>query len=763
MFPTATFHIHLLGQVQGVGFRPFVYQLAAEAGLKGWVNNTLDGVHVEFNATRDTANSFFEALQNRAPALAKITHAHLREIPFVEYSDFQIVHSAAEGNAALLLTPDIALCAHCRSELHEPQNRRFGYPFITCTQCGPRFSIIRQLPYDRPSTTMAPYIMCADCEAEYNNPLDGRYFSQTNSCEVCGISLEWFDPDDDAPNGDAHQLVSRAADFLQHGKIIAIKGIGGYLLCADAANSDAIRTLRSRKYRPAKPFAVMYPSLESLAKDVVLSPEEAAELQGFGSPILVLTVRDTIYERLAMEDLSPGLQQIGAMLPYSPLLDWLLSRFGRPIVATSGNLSQAPIVFEDEAACTQLIPIADAVLFYRREIVTPQDDSVMRYSPFKGRRTVLRRSRGLAPTFILPGWETPSHTVLAMGAQMKSAFALACQTNLYLSQYLGDLENFDTTQRFQQTIQHFLRILDVQPEVVITDLHPDYFSTRLGEQLASEMNIPLRRAQHHEAHFTAVLAENQCLEVDFPVLGVIWDGTGLGHDNQIWGGEFLKYNDGNMERVGHLGYFPFFLGDKMPREPRISALAACNELQGALPLLQGMFNPTEWGIYQKLLQKPPGLYTSSIGRLFDAAAALTGIASRCSYEGEAAMLLEQAATKVFRREGLRHVQPFEWDATATPKAADLLNSIVDGRKAGYEPDLLAARFHVSLVNWIAAVARQQQVRHIACSGGVFQNALLTDLCIEFLEPEFQCFFHQQLAPNDESIALGQLIFHFKSM
>lgn len=763
MYPTATFHIHLLGQVQGVGFRPFVYQMAMEAGLKGWVNNTLDGVHVEFNATRDTANSFFEALQHRAPALAKITHAHLREMPFVEYNDFQIVHSAAEGNAALLLTPDIALCAHCRSELQEPQNRRFGYPFITCTQCGPRFSIIRQLPYDRPATTMAPYIMCADCAAEYNNPLDRRYFSQTNSCEVCGICLEWFDPDNGIQQGDAHQQVSRAAAFLQQGKIIAIKGIGGYLLCADAANSDAIRTLRSRKHRPAKPFAVMYPSLESLANDVILCPEEAADLQGFASPIVVLPVRDTIYERLAMEDLAPGLRQIGAMLPYSPLFELLLSRFGRPIVATSGNLNHAPIVFEDESACTQLIPIADAVLFYRREIVAPQDDSVIRYSPFKGRRIVLRRSRGLAPSFILPGWDVPSITVLAMGAQMKSAFALACRKNLYLSQYLGDLEHFDSEERFEQTLQHFLQILHAAPEVIITDLHPDYFSTRLGERLASEMNIPLRRVQHHEAHFAAVLAENQCLEVDFPVLGVIWDGTGLGHDHQVWGGEFFRYEHGTMQRVGHLGYFPFILGDKMPREPRISALAACNALQGAAPLLQGMFNPTEWGIYRKLLQKPPGLYTSSIGRLFDAAAALTGIIPCSSYEGEAAMLLEQAATKAFRREGLSNVPPFEWETATTPKAADLLNGLVEGRKEGHEPELLAARFHVSLVTWIAAVARQQQVRHIACSGGVFQNALLTDLCIELLEPEFHCFFHQQLAPNDESIALGQLIFHFKPM
>ncbi len=754
-----TYHIHLQGQVQGVGFRPFVYQLALEHGLNGWVNNTLDGVHIEITAEAGAADRFFEEVQSRAPVLSRIVLARMEEKPLQDYPNFRIIHSAEAGEATLLLTPDVALCADCRRELLDPRDRRYGYPFITCTNCGPRYSIITRLPYDRPYTTMQPFPMCGPCAAEYDNPLDRRYYSQTNSCETCGIALQWYEREQGLKTGTAAALIAQTAAHLRAGKIVALKGIGGFLLCCDAANEAAIRTLRERKHRPSKPFALMYPSLAALEADAVVRAEEADELCGHVSPILLLELKDKPAHALALEAIAPGLSQVGAMLPYAPLYELLMQELNRPIVATSGNLSNAPIVFDNETAVSELAQIADAVLLHNRDIATPQDDSVVRHTPFYRQRIVLRRSRGLAPTFILPELETPRSTVLAMGAMMKSAFALAHKGNLYLSQYLGDLENYDTERSFRLSMDHLLQLFDARPEQVLVDLHPDYYSTRLGEALARQWDVPLHRYQHHEAHFAAVLAENLLLQSKEPVLGVIWDGTGLGSDGQVWGGEFFRYEAGQVQRVGHLAYFPFILGDKMPREPRISALAACHDLPEALPLLESHFSATEWGVYQTLLQKPAALHTSSIGRLFDAAAALLGLASRSSYEGEAAMLLENAALQYFKKYGLNQLHSI-WDAPEDlyqMPPSRILADLVEGLKSKVAIPELAARFHALLVDWIAAVARHQGARHIAFSGGVFQNALLADLCIERLSSEFSLHFHRQLSPNDEGIAFGQTV------
>jgi len=754
-----SFHIHIQGQVQGVGFRPFVYQIALEAGLNGWVNNAPDGVHIELTTSYEEALNFLEVLKARAPALACITAASIQEVPLVLHKDFKIVPSDRGVSPSLLLTPDFALCASCREELKNSSNRRFQYPFITCLSCGPRYSILCKLPYDRLLTSMRTFEMCAFCGEEYSNPLDRRYFSQTNSCEKCGIDLQWFDPAGGLQGGASGPLLDRAVDWLRQGKILAVKGLGGFLLCTDASNEAAILSLRARKHRSRKPFAVMYPSLEALRNDTILGAEEAMALLGASAPIVILPLRSEIQSGLASEALAPQLLQIGAMIPYAPLFELILSRFGKPVVATSGNLSDAPIIYEDHTAITELAQIADGILLHNRQIVTPLDDSVMRYTPFKSKRIILRRSRGLAPAFILPDLHLPSHTTLAMGAMMKSTFAIAHKKNIYLSQYLGDLENYDTERSFRTVMNHLLGLLDAHPEIILTDLHPDYFSTRFGEQMSADFELPLKRIQHHEAHFAAVLAENGCLDADYPILGVIWDGTGLGHDGQIWGGEFFRFEKGQIHRVEHLSYFPFILGDKMPREPRISALSACIHLPDAEPLLHPLFTRTEWSLYQKLLARPYGLQTSSMGRLFDAAAALLGFSTRSSYEGEAAMYLEQAATIIFRRAGLRGVAPFELNEYSDGRFSPtvLLDGIVKGVKSGIEPELLAARFHITLVSWIAAQARRQRIRHIAFSGGVFQNALLTDLCTEMLEPEFKCLYHNALSPNDENIAFGQLM------
>jgi len=734
-----------------------VYQLAREYGLSGWVNNALDGVHIEFNAAPEMAASFYETVQKQAPALAVITAAEMVETVFQSYTDFQIVHSDGAGEASLLLTPDVALCADCRTELHTPANRRFDYPFITCTLCGPRYSIIQKLPYDRPFTTMQPFAMCPDCGAEYDNPLDRRYYSQTNSCASCGISLQWWPGLGMPVSGAADELISLAAESVLDGKIVAVKGIGGFLLCCDATNAAAIQTLRLRKHRPSKPFALLYPSLESLRLNAQVGAEQAEELLGITAPIVLLDLLDDEHKFLSIKDIAPGLDQIGVMLPYAPLLELLMRRIGRPIVATSGNPTQHPIVFDNETALSELPSIADALLLHDRDIATPQDDSVVRFSPFLQHRIVLRRSRGLAPSFILPGLTAPSGSVLAMGALLKSAFGLRHQGNFYLSQYLGDLQNFDTERNFQWALRHLLGLLAARPQAVLTDLHPDYYSTRLGEALAKEWEVPVFRYQHHEAHLAAVLAEHPEVPADEPVLGLIWDGTGLGSNGQIWGGEMFRFENGQINRIGQLEDFPFILGDKMPREPRISALAACHNVTECLPLLEPMFSETEWKVYQKLLQRSAQLTTSSMGRLFDAAAALLGLSLRSSYEGEAAMMLETLAAAAFKKYGLQENFGIESATSTALSPADVLLPMAEGLRLGESREILAAQFHLRLVRWAEKTAAEQNLRYVACSGGVFQNGLLVDLISDRLRRDHTVLFHRQLSPNDESIAMGQLM------
>lgn len=754
-----TYHIHLQGQVQGVGFRPFVYQLAGEYGLRGWVNNTLDGVHIEIDADPDLAGAFFEAVQSRAPRLAIITGASIYEKPCQVFSDFKIIHSDPLGAASLLLTPDVAMCPECHIELHTPANRRFAYPFITCTLCGPRYSIIQKLPYDRPFTTMEPFPMCPDCHAEYDDPLDRRYYSQTNSCVRCGIVLQWFSGEGELISGETDELIGWAADAILAGKILAIKGIGGFLLCCDATSAEAVGILRHRKHRPSKPFALMYPSLDLLKMDARIGSRQSAELLSPAAPIVLVELRPQPHHPLPMEAIAPGLQQIGAMLPYAPLLELLMCRIGRPMVATSGNPSGSPIVFDNDTALRDLRSIADVLLLHNRDIATPQDDSVVQFTPFASQRIILRRSRGWAPSFVMPGLPATSGTILAMGALLKSAFGLQHQGNYYLSQYLGDLQNFDTEHNFQWALEHLLGLLSARPEAILTDLHPGYYSTQLGDALAEKWQVPVFRYQHHEAHLAAVLAEHPDRPVQEAVLGLVWDGTGLGHDGHIWGGELFRYEEGEIKRVGHLENFSFILGDKMPREPRISALAACHNLPECLPWLEEMFDKTEWRIYQQILQRPVQLKTSSMGRLFDAAAALLGLSLRSSYEGEAAMLLEQRAVEGFKKYGLQENFGVEKAVSSALSASDVLLPLVRGKQQGENVDILAAQFHLRLVRWAERVAEEQQVRYVACSGGVFQNGLLVDLLTDRIGNTYNLLFHRQLSPNDEHIALGQLILH----
>jgi hydrogenase maturation protein HypF len=772
-----TYHIHIQGIVQGVGFRPYVFRLAQTFLLRGWVNNAGDGVHVEFNADAETAQHFFDALLQQAPALSHITNATIQQIDNQNFTNFLIIHSEEKAKPNLWITPDLGMCEDCRKELYDVQNRKFQYPFISCTNCGTRYSVIQQLPYDRERTAMKPFLMCADCQNEYDAIQDRRYFAQTNSCRACGIDLQVIK---DVEN---HQGVENQVDIVKKtiqaillGKIVAVKGIGGFLLLCDATQTEAIKKLRTKKFRPSKPFALMYRSIEMLEKDVFIHDYQKNILKSPQAPIVLFEFKKEVETGLKTELVAPKLAQIGVMLPYAPLFSLITEGVGKPLLATSGNRSGSPIVFQDEKAMSDLNEIADMIVGNDREIVVPQDDSVMQFSNYFQQKIMLRRSRGFAPTFLMPNsffkknnvLNLENESIIGLGAMLKSTFSWAHRGNIYTSQYLGDLTDYDTQQSFEHTLQHFLNLLTEKPTRIVTDLHPDYFSTQLGEQLAAAWQIPLsnrQKVQHHKAHFAAVMTENNLLGSEKPILGVIWDGTGLGEDGQIWGGEFFKYQAAQKHfeknsflRCYHFDYFPAILGDKMPKEPRISALCLAYDVLGAENIVNQQFTKTELNLYQKILAQKNLLQTSSVGRIFDGVASLLGLADKVSYEGEAALLLEVAAKRHFKKAGLAFNESYVQDYGSyyrVPTKTLIQNVIFDIQK-GKNADYIAAKFHVSLVKIIRKVAQNVGCDSIAFSGGVFQNGLLVDLILHHLKQDFTLYFHQQLSPNDENISFGQL-------
>ncbi|MEO0731373.1 MAG: carbamoyltransferase HypF [Bacteroidota bacterium] len=740
--------LHIEGQVQGVGFRPLVYRVARERGLRGTVSNGPDGVRIHFSGSEEEARSFRKELRVRQPVAARITGVHFRKITGAVYPDFRIVDSELTGSADTLLTPDLGLCADCRADLTRP-NRRRGYAFTTCTNCGPRYSLVNALPYDRPRTEMAAFPMCSACEAEYQDPTDRRYFSQTNSCPDCGITLAILG-DDTARGQDA--VIAYVAERWRAGDIVAIKGIGGYLLTCDAGNPATIARLRERKHRPDKPLALMYPNPEQVQADFHATKHHLELLGGLSAPIVLLSPKHTLAD-VAVAAVAPGLSRLGILLPYAPLYQLLLNAFNRPIVATSGNRSGEPIVFRDTDAAAELGGIADLILTHDRPILLPQDDSVMAYTRYY-QPVFLRRARGFAPTFICRGAPLPTQHVFAAGADVKAAFGLQQSGNTYLSQYLGDLGSFTTQQNYRHTLTHLSTVLQATPEVVLTDLHPKYVSTQLAETLAQERNLPVVRIQHHEAHFAAVLAESGVADAPdgSPVLGVIWDGTGYGHDGAIWGGEFFRYANGAFTRIGHLDYFPQLAGDKLAREPRLAALALAGDLPEAQAFLQEKFTLEEWRVYRRL-RETTSLRSASMGRLFDAVASLLGVADHQSYEGMAAARLEDLARTGFSQ----HPRPRPYALVLTERdnipTRRLLSALLQDH---LPPAVRAARFHCTLVDCVRQMAARQGVVDLAFSGGVFQNVLLVELIEEALGKSYHLHFHHQVSPNDEGIALGQL-------
>lgn len=753
-----TFHINIQGIVQGVGFRPFIYKLSKNLQLNGWVNNTTSGVHIHINADEKISKHFIDEIKKKAPKLSVITSIRIKEIPFVSYSTFEIIKSETQDAPSSLVTPDFGMCEDCKSELYSEENNRFQYPFITCTHCGPRYSIINSLPYDRESTTMDSFSMCENCNNEYHDPLNRRYYSQTNSCPNCSIELSYYEKEKFQENfTDLAYIVQQ----WKQGKIISIKGIGGYLITCDAANKDAISRLRKLKNRPIKPFALMYPNLESVVTDTDVSKTEKKELESVSSPIVILKVKKETSVQIQLDEIAPNLDCIGVMLPYTPLYHLLLSKFQKPIIATSGNLSNSSIIYKDSKAENELTKLSDGVLLNNRNIVIPQDDSVVKFSEKNNQKIIIRRSRGLAPTYINKDIKANSETILSMGAMLKSTFTLLNKENIYISQYLGNTEHYEAEVNFKNTLNHFKNLFQPEVETILVDKHPNYFSTRYGKELASQQNIQPIEIQHHKAHFLAVLGENDLIHSSEKILGVIWDGTGYGDDGSIWGGEFFTYENKEVSREAHFDEFQFILGDKMPKEPRISLLAlaydCCEE-----NFFKEKFTSTEWNIYKKLIQKEDNLKSTSIGRLFDGVASLLLGIDKQSYEGEAAMRLENLALSYFQYNDFLKAESYLYENQIPSNFRQfILKNLTLDISNGVGNKKIAAKFHLTLVHYIEIIAKKFKVQKLAFSGGVFQNQCLVDILHFWMENEFDLYFHKELSPNDECISFGQLMYYLK--
>lgn len=756
-----SFHIHIKGRVQGIGFRPFIYNLAKGNGLKGTVSNTLDGVHIFMNCEVDFLKDFIAQIHHKAPKQSLITATNYEEIPYKSYSDFEIIDSELAGTPDLLITPDFAICDQCKKELKDPENRRYQYPFITCTSCGPRFSIEDGLPYDRSRTSMNTFQMCPKCEQEFSNSVDKRFYSQTNSCPNCKISQWVVDNQGTRIGIDEEGIVDFVCDKIRAGAIVAVKGIGGFLLICDASNEDIVSVLRKHKDRPVKPFALLYPDVDLVKDNHKISKVELEELQGAAAPILLLSPKNEEPNSSICFSIAPGLDRLGVMLPYAPLLVLIAEKLRIPLLATSGNQKGSPIIYKNQQAIKSLSGFADYFLFNNREIQIPQDDSVVKFSHKYHKKIIIRRSRGFAPGFLQKALH-PSFDkdVLAMGALLKSTFSVWQQGRCHVSQYLGDTTEFDAQISFERTFNHFKKLLRFQPEVILVDKHPAYFSTQLGKHMATADNASIVEIQHHKAHLWAVLGENELLEHDKQILGVVFDGTGMGNDGAVWGGEFFRFESGKLKRANHLKYFPHILGDKMAREPRLSALSLLYALGESYSRDNEVFSNQELDFFAKVLESST-LQTSSMGRVFDAVSSLLDFGHINTYEGEAAMYLECAAQKYCNERGC-YPKPYanKISSDSAIDLSELLRNILDDINLGIETGQIAAKFHSTIVQIIEDIALQATASSIAFSGGVFQNGLLVDMIVERLDDDYNLYFHNDLSPNDECISYGQLVGYY---
>ncbi|GAB7026386.1 carbamoyltransferase HypF [Geotalea toluenoxydans] len=740
--------VQVEGIVQGVGFRPFVYRLARQRQLTGWVRNTSHGVLLEAEGIRLQLDLFYTALNDEAPPLAAITSINRRIIATENSRDFSILPSSS-GGGELQISPDCDVCPDCLAELFDPGDRRYGYPFINCTNCGPRYSIITGVPYDRQATTMADFSMCDDCRAEYENPADRRFHAQPNACPVCGPRLYLITATGEVVAGDP---VKEAIRLLKSGKIVAVKGTGGYHLAVDPFNSPAVAELRHRKRRSEKPFALMVGDLARAGVLARLDPIEERLLAGPEKPIVLLCKREG---NGIVPQVAPANDYLGLMLASTPLHHLLLRDF-LALVMTSGNVSDEPVAYRDSDAVESLTGIADYFLGHDRRVHCRNDDSVIRV--FQGKPIFLRRSRGYVPRSIR--LHEAQQQVLAVGAELKGAICLTRGDRAFMSQHLGDLKNESNLQFLDQTVSHLRQVLSVNPKVVAHDLHPDYQSTAYA-QAANQLLVPV---QHHHAHMASCMAENG---LEGQVLGVILDGAGYGADGTIWGGEFLLGDYRRFRRVGHFSQVPLPGGDAAVREPWRMALSHCHAVFGSdafslkLPVFSALADGDKRLLQRMLEQGLNSPLTSSCGRLFDGAAALIGVRSRVSYEGQAAMELEALAEK----SSSEWHYPYAIVSTDEKFILDcryIIDGLVNDLLAGEAGANMALRFHKAVAAATADVCvkagKAHGVSRVVLSGGVFQNKLLAgEVHDRLVAKGFQVFSHRLVPPNDGGLALGQAV------
>jgi len=770
--------IHITGIVQGVGFRPFVYNLATRLDLKGWVKNTSAGVEIEVDGNQDALDLFVQKLRDEAPTLSRIDEFSASNQPASGFSSFEILHSESVDGAFQPISPDVSICPDCLREMLDPNDRRYRYPFINCTNCGPRFTIIKDIPYDRPKTTMADFPMCADCQREYEDPTNRRFHAQPVACSVCGphIWLETGNTNYQLPITNYGEAISETQRLLAEGKILAIKGLGGFHLACDATSSTAVTELRNRKLRVDKPFALMMPDIETIEKHCHVSEAERDLLQSTARPIVLLKKKP---ESNIVEEVSPKQDWLGVMLPYTPLHYLLFTNYYSlftALVMTSGNLSEEPIATDNDDARKRLFKLADAFLMHNRDIHIRCDDSVVRVmsnealsngenSSLVSRYSIypIRRSRGYSPFPVKLPFDVPQ--ILAAGSELKNTFCITNKNYAFLSHHIGDMENYETLQSFEQGVEHFEKLFRVKPEAIAHDLHPNYLATRYALERAEREDLPTIAVQHHHAHIAACMAEHG-LDGSRPVIGLAFDGTGYGDDGAIWGGEILVANYKSYQRAFHLEYFPLPGGDAAIKKPARTALALLWSL--GLEWDERLDSVSEFCAQDQMILRAQlerninTPITSSMGRLFDAAAALAGVRQKVNYEGQAAIEFEALADSAEAGKysfGLNQDSP---EQGRRIEVRSVVEALIKDVMAGVSISKISARFH----NGLAESAREiclkikseTGINEVALSGGVWQNITLLGRTSSLLRNEgFKVYIHHEVPTNDGGLSLGQAV------
>ena len=769
--------------------------MAEEFQLKGYVSNDELGVIIVCQG--ENSEQFFKEIHHRKPKSSEIIFSEIKEIETAEiFTNFFIKPTEKNIVVDIPLTPDFATCESCETELFDEKNPRYFYPFTTCTQCGPRYSITKKFPFERENTAIEVFKMCPNCLEEYKNPDDVRFHSQTNSCPNCGIQIWLKDNLGNEFKGSNKEIFEKLAEELSKGKIIALKNTAGYLLMCDATNSEAVSELRKRKRRPTKPFAVLFSGISTMQEYLEISELQIQHFKSSESPIIVTKIKNK--KDLAIDEIAPNMNTVGAMFPYSGTLKLISKTFGKPLIATSGNFHSSPICSTTEEAEQILGKIADYFLHNTLEIQHPQDDSVIKFTPKHQQKIIFRRSRGFAPNYFfaeeLSELNKEKNKILSLGGDLKNTFAVVPNNHVYISEFIGDLANFETYERFENTVKSYQKIFNFQPEIILKDLHPKYENQNIISKFSKKsaqfaQSARVEEIQHHKAHFASILGEKKLWKKD-KVLGVIWDGIGFGTSTEIWGGEFflfenlekikekqshevakinsigqspmknntenceaLKERNPKIKRIAQLENFAWILGDKMSKSPKISALSISENNED----LKFAFDENEWKIYTNLIEKSE-IKTSSMGRFFDAVAFVLGYEKPLFFEGEPAMWLEKISQEAFEN-NIKIIDYLEEEKFENIPTKKLFSRILKEKMSGKNAGEIGLNFHYTLIKAIEKIAEKNNVKELAFSGGVWQNALLVDLAIDVLGEKFTLHFHEKLSPNDENISFGQLNYY----